>query len=124
MTLTSATCSAAGLGHIGQPVDIALLLGLPALHDESSGSRIGRLRQIGIRLRLIDRRLKLGQLLARLDQLLIEVGGGDHGQHIALLHLAADIDEAFGDIAGGAREDGGAFESQGRARQIDLPRLA
>ena len=51
------------------------------------------------------------KLRLRLGKLLIEVGGGDQGEHIAFAHLAANIDVADADIAGGAGTDGRAVEA-------------
>jgi hypothetical protein len=59
---------------------------------------------------------------ARLGQLLIELRGRDHRQHVPGAHAAADIDVALADIAGRAGKECGAIEGLNGSRQIDLQR--
>ena len=72
---------------------------------------------------LEQRRLVLAELGLRLGELLIEVGRGDAHQQVALVHPAADIDAALGDVAGGAGKDVGGVEGDGLARQGEFDRL-
>ena len=68
----------------GQAVGVALLLARPALSDELRGPLIGHVAEIGVGLRLLDRRLQLNQLRLGLFELLIEIGRRDRRQRSRL----------------------------------------
>jgi hypothetical protein len=110
------------LGGKVQPVRIALVYRSPALLHQARSAAVGDSGELHIRLRLRQCRLHLGKLRARLGQLLIELRGRDHGQHVAGMHAAADIDIAPSDVAGRAGKESGAVEGLNRPRQIDLQR--
>ena len=108
------------LGRRVQAVGVALLLALPALNDELRSPLVGHLAEIRVGLRLLNRRLQLNELPLGLFELLIEIGGRDRREDLALGHMRADILVPGGDIAAGAGEERASVESGDVARQNQL----
>jgi hypothetical protein len=113
----------AGLGIV------CVLLRGPALSGERRGAVVGDVGEVHVGLGLIDHGfrleesgLQLPRLRLGLGQLLVEVGGGDPHQDVALADAAADVDPALGDVARGAGVEGRLGEGIGLARQGDLDR--
>ncbi len=98
---------------------VALLTAVPALRDQARRTRIvgGRKGPSGGGLR--ECRLDLRKLSARLGELLIEVGGRDHGQHITFMDHATDIDISGSNVAGGTGVEGGTVEGLHGTGQVD-----
>src|SRR5262249_25497189 len=91
----------------------------PSLLNQGAVAIVGDLCEISAGLRLLQRRLVLGQRSLSLCNLVIEFGRPDLRQQIARLHMIADIDLARLDVAVGASENIGRRERKGRARQAD-----
>ena len=106
----------------GQAVLIALLGAGPTLLHEPCGALIGDFAEIGVRLRLQNGGLELLELAFSLSELRVEIGRGDDCEHIALFHLAADIDIAFRNIASRPGEKRRLVEGSHIAGQFDRPR--
>jgi len=68
--------------------------------------------------------LRVAGVAPRLHKLLIEIRRGNHGEDIPLVNLAADIDVADANIAGGPGIERCAVECRHTARQIDGARFA
>ena len=105
-----------------QTIDVALLLGLPALLDKFRCAPICGLGQFGIGARLFNRRFELNDLGPGLGKLLIEIRGGNNGENIAFFHPAADIHHAICDVAGGPGVNGGAIEGACCSGKIERAR--
>ena len=79
-----------GLECLG--VDSALLLGVPALLDQRLVAVPRYLRQLRIRLRLLQRRLELRERCLGLQDLVVEFRHGNLGQQLPLLDAIPDVD--------------------------------
>jgi hypothetical protein len=89
-----------GLGR--QSILIALEETVPTFSHKPRGPKICHMAEVRIRRGLLDRRLVLHELRLRLGELLVKVRRRDDCRHVALVHLAANIDIALADIARGA----------------------
>ena len=86
-------------------IGVALLLARPALRDELGGALVGRLAEVGVGLRLLDRRLQLRELGFRLLELLVEIGSA-RGVSAAQVALAYTIGKpAVTSVIVGARTE-------------------
>ena len=109
---------------------VRVLLRGPALHGEGRGAAVGGGGEIHVGLRLIDHGpgleqlgFELADLRLGLCQLLVEIGGGDADEDVALLDPRADIDPALCDVAGGTGEEGRPGEGVGLSGQGDVDGL-
>jgi hypothetical protein len=79
--------------------------------------------KICIRLRLLNGRLELLELRPPLAELVIKVWRRNDREHVAVVHLAADVDIAPANIAGSAGKESRTVESSYIAGQLDRARV-
>src|SRR5262249_30855750 len=103
----------------GQAIIVTLLTREPSLRDQLAVARIGDIREIPARLRLLQCRLVLGQRRLSLRDLVVKLSGGNFYQQGSGLDAIADVDVALFDVATGAGKNIRCLKSRRGRRQGD-----